>query len=99
MVLAGFSPSVRLFEAAACGAAILSDAWNGIEEFLTPGSEILLPCDEYEVARILRQMPEVEADRMGRAARERILEFHTADHRALEFESILAEVGQTAQRQ
>ena len=43
MVTAGFSPSVRLFEAAACGAAILSDSWVGLDEFLTPGLEILLP--------------------------------------------------------
>jgi spore maturation protein CgeB len=98
MVLAGFSPSVRLFEAAACGAAILSDAWNGLDEFLTPGSEILLPRDEYEVASILRQMPQIEAERIGRAARERILELHTADHRAIEFESILAEARQTSLR-
>jgi spore maturation protein CgeB len=85
----GFSPSARLFEASACGAAILSDAWPGMEEFLTPGKEILLPRDEYDVARILRDMPEEESERIGRAAQERILDLHTADHRALEFEAIV----------
>jgi spore maturation protein CgeB len=95
MVKAGFSPSVRLFEASACGATILSDAWPGMEEFLTPGKEILLPRDEYDVARILRDMPEEESERIGRAAQERILEQHTADHRALEFEAIVNAVVDT----
>jgi spore maturation protein CgeB len=93
MVKAGFSPSVRLFEASACGATILSDSWPGMEEFLTPGKEILLPRDEYEVAHILRDMPEEESERIGRAAQERILNLHTADHRATEFESIVAGLG------
>jgi spore maturation protein CgeB len=94
MVHAGFSPSVRLFEASACGAAILSDAWPGMEEFLTPGKEILLPRDEYDVARILRDTPEEESERIGRAAQERILDLHTADHRALEFEAIVNAVAE-----
>jgi spore maturation protein CgeB len=86
---AGSSPSVRVFEAAACGTAVLCDAWEGMEEFLTPGKEILLPRDEYEVVRILRDMPESETRRIGLAAQERILEKHTADHRAIEFESVV----------
>jgi spore maturation protein CgeB len=94
MVALGFSPSVRLFEAAACETAILSDAWAGLEEFLTPGEEILLPHDEYEVASILRQTPHSEAERIGRAARRRILEQHTADHRAVEFEAIVEGLSQ-----
>ena len=89
MVTMGFSPSVRLFEAAACETAILSDSWPGLETFFTAGEEILLPHDDYEVASILREMPSSEAAKIGRAARERILEHHTAKHRALEFESIV----------
>jgi spore maturation protein CgeB len=89
MVEAGYSPSVRLFEASACGAAILSDSWDGLDNFFTPGSEILVPRDEYDVARILRETSEEEIERIGRAARERVLAQHTADHRALEFEAIV----------
>ena len=89
MIAAGYSPSVRLFEASACGAAILSDAWNGLAEFLTPGEEVLLPCDAHEVADILQKMPEVDRKRMGRRARERILLEHTSEHRAQEFEQIV----------
>ncbi len=89
MVTAGYSPSVRLFEASACGAAIVSDPWNGMDDFLSPGTEILLPRDEYEVVEILRHMPEHEARRIGNAARARILEQHTADHRAMQFEEVV----------
>ena len=90
MVAAGYSPSVRLFEASACGAAILSDSWNGLDEFLTPGLEVLLPADEYEVAAILRDLPDTERERMGRLARERILSEHTSEHRARQFEAVVS---------
>ncbi len=90
MVAAGYSPSVRLFEASACGAAILSDPWPGLEEFLTPGSEVLLPRDAGEVVRILHGLPEAEREAMGQRARERVLAEHTAAHRAQQFEEIVA---------
>ncbi len=90
MVQAGYSPSVRLFEASACGAAILSDTWPGLESFLTPGSEILLPAGTAEVASILRNLSPEESQRIGARARDRILSEHTARHRALQFEQIVA---------
>jgi len=90
MAAAGYSPSVRLFEASACGATILSDAWPGLDQFLTPGSEILLPADTAEVATILQEMSETEARRIGMRARDRILSQHTAEHRAAEFEQIVS---------
>ena len=83
MVAAGYSPSVRLFEASACGAAIVSDYWTGLESFLTPNQEVLLPKDAYEVAQIIRTMPEEDRKRMGLNARERMLSEHTAAHRAM----------------
>lgn len=89
MIAAGFSPSVRLFEASACGAAILSDAWSGLEHFLTPGREVLLPADAYETVHILRDFPEDDRRRIGLNARERILEQHTASHRAIQFEEMM----------
>ena len=92
MVAAGYSPSVRLFEAAACGAAILSDAWPGLEDFLTPGEEILLPDGTAGVAEIVEQLGEDEALRLGQRARERILAEHTSAIRAEEFEQIVATV-------
>ena len=90
MVAAGSSPSVRLFEASACGAAILSDSWPGLEDFLTPGQEILLPRNTREVLEILRDLGDDERTRMGAHARERILSEHTSAHRAEQFETIVA---------
>jgi spore maturation protein CgeB len=93
MVAAGYSPSVRLFEASACGAAIISDSWLGLNDFLTPGEEVLLPADSYEVAQILTAMPDDERLRLGQRARERILAEHTSEHRASQFEQIVETCG------
>ena len=93
MVAAGYSPSVRLFEASACGAALLSDAWEGLEDFLTPGEEVLLPRDAEETAAILSGLSDAERQRLGARARERILSGHTSEHRAREFEEIIAACG------
>ena len=90
MVAAGYSPSVRLFEASACGAAILSDPWPGLSDFLTPGEEILLPANAAEVADILRTISDGDRRRIGQRARDRILSEHTSQHRAAEFEQIVS---------
>ena len=89
MVAAGYSPSVRLFEASACGAAILSDSWPGLEEFLTPGEQVLLPSSAEEVARMIVDVSDEQRQRMGAQARDRILASHTSEHRAAEFEQIV----------
>lgn len=89
MIAAGHSPSVRLFEAAACGATILSDVWDGLESFLTPGEEILLPRDTDDVVRMLQSLSDEERMRIGLNARERILSQHTSMHRALQFEEVV----------
>jgi spore maturation protein CgeB len=90
MVASGYSPSVKLFEASACGAAILSDGWPGMDEFLTRGEEILVPHDARAVAEILTGISDEERMRIGARARERILAQHTSEHRAAQFEEIVA---------
>lgn len=87
MVEAGWSPSVRLFEAAACGTPIISDRWSGIETLLEPGREIFLAESPGEVLRLLRDMPDSERRGAGERARLRILAEHTAAHRAAELEA------------
>jgi spore maturation protein CgeB len=89
MVAAGWSPSVRLFEAAACGAAMISDPWRGLEAFFVPGREILLPATGEEVAEIVRSTHPDDRRAIGAAARRRILAEHTAAHRAAELEALL----------
>jgi spore maturation protein CgeB len=86
MVRAGYSPSVRLFEAAGCGATIISDRWPGLEGFLLPGEEILLPDSSDDVVRYIREMDDSEIRRIGRRAQERVLTQHSSTRRAIEFE-------------
>jgi spore maturation protein CgeB len=91
MVRAGFSPSVRLFEAAACAAPIISDNWPGLETFLAPGEEILLPTSADDVVRILREGRQDELSRIGLRAQQRVLTEHTSAKRAEEFERHVSE--------
>ena len=91
MVRAGYSPSVRLFEAAACGATIVSDNWPGLDTFFTPGEEILLPTTSDDVVRFLRDATPDELQKIGAQAQQRVLAEHTSDNRAEEFERYVAE--------
>ena len=83
MVRVGYSPSVRLFEAASCGTPILSDWWRGLDEFFVPGEEILVArtADEADAALGLS---DAELTRIAEAARARTLAAHTAAARARE---------------
>ncbi|HEX7184945.1 MAG TPA: glycosyltransferase [Thermoanaerobaculia bacterium] len=81
MARMGYCPSGRLFEAAACDTAVLSDTWEGLAEFFEPGREILLAGTTEEAATALA-LPREEVRKIGRAARERTLAEHTADQRA-----------------
>lgn len=85
MVAAGWSPSVRLFEAGACGVPIVSDRWEGIESFFMPGEEICLVDDAGGVERALAG----DMRKLGTAARERVLAEHSADRRAAQLEADL----------
>lgn len=87
MVIAGWSPSVRLFEAAACATPIVSDNWPGLETFFAAGKEILLAINAEDVVRYIRDYDSSELRRIGHAARERVLASHTSEVRAREFES------------
>jgi spore maturation protein CgeB len=93
MIRAGYSPSVRLFEAAAWGTPIISDWWEGLDTLLTPGHEILIAADSRQALRILREMPERERTEIARRARERILASHTSAHRAAELVRFIRQAG------
>ncbi|USI73855.1 CgeB family protein [Sphingomonas morindae] len=87
MIAAGWSPSVRLFEAAACGTPIISDIWDGIEQLFTPDAEIILARSGAEVEAALAG----DAEALGRAARARVMAAHTAAHRAAELDDHLSQ--------
>jgi spore maturation protein CgeB len=84
---AGHSPSVRLFEASACGVPILTDPWDGLDSLLEPGKEILVVRSRSDVTRILEDLPEAERRAIGNRARRRVLGEHTAAHRAAQLET------------
>lgn len=95
MVRAGWSPSVRLFEAAACATPIVSDPWPGLETVFAPGREILLARSTGEALAILERLPEDERRALGARARRRVLAEHTAAHRA---EALAAHVREARER-
>jgi len=96
MVATGYSPSVRLFEAAACGVPILSDYWEGLEAFFALGTEIVVARSAEETLRAVRETSEEERRAIGARARARVLAAHTAAHRAAELENYLNEARGTA---
>jgi spore maturation protein CgeB len=91
MIRAGYSPSVRLFEAAACGVPIISDWWNGLDTIFRPGSEILISESSTETVRLLTGITDRERAGIARRARRRVLAEHTAEHRAVQLEGFLGE--------
>jgi spore maturation protein CgeB len=94
MVQAGYSPSVRLFEAAACGAAIASDNWPGLDTFFKPGEQILLPTGTDDVIRYLCDITDEQMRAIGNSAQQRVLAEHTSQIRAVEFENAVQADGQ-----
>lgn len=94
MARAGYSPSPRLFEAAACGTPIVSDRWDGLDALFVPGEEILLADTSEDVLGILDGYDDEALARIGKAARHKVLRAHTAAHRALELERHLAEAAE-----
>jgi spore maturation protein CgeB len=91
MIAAGWSPSVRLFEAAACATPIISDVWPGIDELLVPDCEILLAESSGQVIEAIEALDPRRAQAIGHAARTKVLGAHTAAHRAAELEQHLRE--------
>jgi spore maturation protein CgeB len=85
----GFSPATRVFEAAGAGACLISDAWEGIEQFLEPDREVLVARDGLEVAEHLRRLSPGRARAIGAAALRRVLAEHTYSHRAEQLEALL----------
>ncbi len=84
----GWCPSGRLFEAAACETAVISDNWDGLDTFYAPGREMLIARSTQDVLDAL-ELSDAEIGRIAQAARARTLEEHTSLHRAVELIEIL----------
>ena len=98
MIKAGYSPSVRLFEAAACGVSIISDYWDGIDSIFEPGKEILIAKEASEVSKYFKSISKNERKEIGENARQKVMAKHTARARAEELEAYVKEVTQLSQK-
>ena len=96
MVRWGYSPSVRLFEAAACGIPIITDPWAGLPDFFEPGEEILTAQSAKDVQGYLRGMAAEEAQAVAEKARQRVVNEHTAAHRVAQLEAWIMSFGNSS---
>jgi spore maturation protein CgeB len=92
MIKAGYSPSVRLFEAAACGTPIISDYWDGIDSIFEIDTEILISKSADDTIAYLTTISEEERKFISERARQKVLNHHTAAHRASELETYYNEL-------
>jgi spore maturation protein CgeB len=82
MIEAGWSPSVRLFEAASCGTPIISDRWHGLADLL-PEHEAILIADECDyVVEVLTSITDGDRRVIADRARAIVLADHTGTARA-----------------
>ena len=89
MAANGWSPATRVFEAAGAAACLVTDAWDGVADFLEPGAEVLVAADGAEVAHHVAELDPAQAQAQGAAARRRVLAEHTYDHRAAQVDALL----------
>ena len=92
MASIGFSPATRVFEAAGAGACLMTDPWEGIGLFLTPGKEVLVVRDGTDVAEAVDALTPKRANEIGQAALRRVRAEHTYDRRAEVLHTVLTEL-------
>lgn len=96
MARVGFSPATRVFEAAGAAACLITDEWEGIEQFLTPGEEVLVARDGQDVAAILAELTQERARTIGEAGLQRVLREHTYELRGAEVDQVLKQARERA---
>lgn len=96
MLATGWSPSVRLFEAAACTTPVITDRWAGVDAFFPPGEAILVADGPEDVVSALESQPGASDRAIADEARRIVLANHTGDHRAAELERALTDAGRIA---
>jgi spore maturation protein CgeB len=95
MIAAGWSPSVRLFEAAACKTAIISDFWDGLTDFLPAGAAIVAS-NANHIVQVLTKLRDAHRRALAQNAHARVLAYHTGRARAAELARILIETNKVA---
>ena len=92
----GWSPSVRLFEAAACCTPIVSDWWDGLDDVFEPGREIVVASTPEQAVQVFVSTRAAERAAIAERARERVLAEHTAARRVEQFERYVRELAGVA---
>lgn len=92
MIKMGYSPSVRLFEAAACGVPVISDLWDGLDTFFSFGEEILIAESPADTVGFLKNISGSESRTIGDRARLKVLQGHTGAKRAEELENYVEQI-------
>jgi len=87
-------PTIRVFEALACGIPLISAPWNDIESLFTPGKDFLIANTGEEMKRHLQDLLQDEQKRKELAlhGRQTILTRHTCTHRVDELLKIYTEL-------
>ena len=85
----GFSPATRVFEAVGAAACLITDAWEGIDQFLKPDEEVLVARDGKDVAELVRTLTPDRARAIGQAGLRRVLADHTYAHRGAQVDALL----------
>ncbi len=91
------APHSRLFQAAACGTPIITDHWEGLDQFFEPGAEVLVAQSPDDVVQHLCEVPDPVRKALSARARRRLLRAHTPSHRARALERYVEEVARTEQ--
>ena len=92
MIAAGWSPSVRLFEAGACGTPVISDRWRGLDGLFPDGEAIVIADTSEDVVTALTRISGSRRREIAAAARRRVLAGHTGRARAGELVAALEAV-------
>ena len=93
-------PTIRVFEALACGIPLVSAPWEDAEQLFRPGKDYLVAHSGEEMTRhllALRDDPALRAD-LVRAGLETIRARHTCAHRVDELLAIVASLAGVAPR-
>jgi len=88
-------PTIRMFEAMACGVPLICSPWSDTEKLFRPGQDYICVSDgsamQSEISRLLHD--ESARQQLAKNGWETIRQRHTCAHRAQEFLEICGELG------
>jgi spore maturation protein CgeB len=91
-------PTIRVFEALACGIPLVSSPWDDAEQLFHPGEDYLIARDGREMRQLIRDVlhDPTLAQRLSHSGMRTILARHTCRHRVNELLEICRKLGAPA---